>query len=177
VTRVIHRHAGCDSLYYPPLTTEVPRCPTTDSPHRRPPRGFRRVLYVALGLFFVALGVVGAVLPLLPTTPFLLLAGFFFARSSRRLNDWLLRNRLFGPIIRDWQTYRGVRLKVKIVALTMLPVVVFTSAYFGNLPLYLVVMLISLACVGAVVVIRLPLVREVPPTPPAQPELAGERVG
>ena len=139
--------------------------------------GFRRVLYVALGLFFVALGVVGAVLPLLPTTPFLILAGFFFARSSRRLNDWLLRNRLFGPMIRDWQKYRGVRLKVKIVALTMLPIVVFTSAYFGGLPLYLIVMLISLACVGAVVVIRLPLVREGPPEPVTQAKPELERVG
>ena len=134
--------------------------------------GFRRVVYVTLGLSFVALGVIGVVLPLLPTTPFLLLASYFFARSSRRLNGWLLRNRLFGPMIRDWQKYRGVRLKVKIVALTMLPIVVFTSAYFGGLPLYLIVMLISLACVGAVVVIRLPLVRDVPQP---QPEL--ERVG
>ena len=138
--------------------------------------GFRRVVYIALGLCFVALGVIGAVLPLLPTTPFLLLASYFFARSSRRLNGWLLRNRLFGPMIRDWQKYRGVRLKVKIVALTMLPIVVFTSAYFGNLPWYLIAMLITLACIGAIVVIRLPLVRDVP-IPPEQPELAREPVG
>ena len=138
--------------------------------------GFRRVVYVTLGLFFVALGVIGIVLPLLPTTPFLLLASYFFARSSRRLNQWLLRTRLFGPMIRDWQKHRGVRLKVKIVALTMLPIVVFTSAYFGNLPWYLVVMLITLACIGAVVVIRLPLVRDEAPAPP-QPDLASERAG
>ncbi len=138
--------------------------------------GFRRVVYITLGLSFVALGVIGVVLPLLPTTPFLLLASYFFARSSRRLNGWLLRNRLFGPMIRDWQKYRGVRLKVKIVALTMLPIVVFTSAYFGNLPWYLIVMLITLACTGAVVVIRLPLVRDVP-APLEQAELAREPVG
>ena len=136
--------------------------------------GLRRVLYVALGLFFVALALIGIPTPGMPTTPFLLLASYFFARSSRRLNDWLLRNRLFGPMIRDWQMYRGVRLKVKIVALTLLPVVVFTSAYFGGLPWYLVAMLIALACVGAVVVIRLPLVREIPP---ARDELARERAG
>ena len=138
--------------------------------------GFRRVVYVSLGLFFVALGVVGVVLPLLPTTPFLLLASYFFVRSSRRLNDWLLRTRVFGPMIRDWQKHRGVRLKVKVVALTMLPIVVFTSAYFGNLPWYLIVMLITLACIGAVVVIRLPLVRDEAHAP-AQPDLASERVG
>ena len=61
----------------------------------------------------------------------------------------------------------------------MLPIVVFTSAYFGNLPWYLIVMLIALACIGAVVVIRLPLVRDEPtvPTPLARPDLASERVG
>src|SRR5216684_390231 len=107
--------------------------------------GIWRVLYVALGLFFVALAVIGVVTPLLPTTPFLLLAAYFFARSSTRLHNWLLRSRLFGGLIRDWQRYRGVRLRVKVVALTMLPIVVFTSAYFGGLPWYLVVMLITLA--------------------------------
>ena len=138
--------------------------------------GFRRVLYIALGLFFVALGLIGIPTPGLPTTPFLLLASYFFARSSRRLNEWLLRNRLFGPMIRDWQKHRGVRLKTKIVALTMLPLVVFTSAYFGNLPWYLTLMLINLAIVGAVVVIRLPLVRDASPAPLREPELANEHV-
>jgi uncharacterized protein len=124
--------------------------------------GLRRAVYVGLGLFFVALAVVGVVTPMLPTTPFLLLAAFFFARSSRRLHDWLLRSRLFGGLIRDWQKHRGVRPRVKVVALTLMPLVVFTSAYFGGLPWYLVVMLIALALVGAVVVIRLPTVRDVP---------------
>src|SRR2546430_2529399 len=96
--------------------------------------GLRRVLYVSLGLFFVALGVIGVVTPLLPTTPFILLAAYFFARSSTSLHDWLLRSRLFGGLIRDWQRHRGVRLKVKVVALTLMPLVVCTSAYFGRLP-------------------------------------------
>src|SRR5262245_37960171 len=113
--------------------------------------GLRRALYVALGLFFVALAILGVVTPLLPTTPFLLLAAFFFVRSSPRLHAWLLRSRLFGGMIRDWQRHRGVRPRVKVVALTLMPLVVFSSAYFGNLPWYLVVLLIALAAVGAVV--------------------------
>jgi len=128
--------------------------------------GLRRILYVLFGLFFVGLGVLGAVLPVLPTTPFLLLASYFFVRTSQRLNNWLLRSRLFGGFIRDWQKHRAVRPKVKVVALTIMPVVVFTSAYFGNLPWYLVVMLIALASIGAYVVLRLPTIRE--PQPAAE---------
>lgn len=124
--------------------------------------GVRRAVYVAAGLFFVALAVVGVFTPLLPTTPFLLLSAFFFARSSARLHAWLLRSHLFGGLIRDWQAHRAVRPRVKVVALTLMPLVVFTSAYFGRLPWYLVVMLICLALVGAVVVLRLKTIRLAP---------------
>jgi 2,3-bisphosphoglycerate-dependent phosphoglycerate mutase len=126
-----------------------------------PVTGLRRVLFVALGLFFVGMGVLGAMLPILPTTPFLLLASYFFVRSSPRLNAWLLRSKIFGPMLRDWQKHRAVRPKVKATALTILPIAVISSAYFGNLPWYLVVMLIALALIGATVVIRLPVIREV----------------
>ena len=122
--------------------------------------GLRRVMYVALGLFFVGLAVLGAVLPVLPTTPFLLLASFFFVRSSQRLHDWLLRSRLFGPLLRDWNQHRAVRPRVKVVALVMLAVAVTCSAVFGRLAWYLVVMLVALASVGAFVVLRLPVIRE-----------------
>src|SRR5262245_25741123 len=143
--------------------------PGMQDPGLAPPKsatGLRRVVYVVLGLLFLGLATVGVFTPVLPTTPFLLLAAWFFARSSARLHAWLLRSRLFGGMIRDWQKHRGVRPRVKVVALTLLPLVVFTSAYFGNLPWYLVTMLIVLATIGAVVVIRLPLVREPPPVVP-----------
>jgi uncharacterized protein len=138
----------------------------------RPPaaRGVRRALYVALGVFFVGLGILGAFLPVLPTTPFLLLASFFFVRSSERLHNWLLRSRLFGPFLRDWQKHRGVRPRVKLVALTMLATAVTASAVFGGLPWYLVALLVVLGVVGAVVVLRLPVIRE--PATPASEEPA-----
>src|SRR3954469_324642 len=104
-----------------------PQHPAPPAPRPPPPppsaNGFRRVVYVSLGLFFVALAVVGVVTPLLPTTPFLLLAAFFFARSSSRLHAGLLRSRVFGGLIRDWQVHRGVRPRVKVVALTLMPLV------------------------------------------------------
>ncbi|WP_300071263.1 YbaN family protein [uncultured Ruegeria sp.] len=66
-------------------------------------------LWAALGLLCVALAVIGIVLPLLPTVPFLLLATFFFARSSSRLHNWLLSHRVFGPMIQDWQNSGAIR--------------------------------------------------------------------
>ncbi|MCE8522232.1 YbaN family protein [Ruegeria pomeroyi] len=66
-------------------------------------------IWAALGLICVALALIGVVLPLLPTVPFLLLAAFFFARSSERLHTWLLTHRLFGPMIVDWQQSGAIR--------------------------------------------------------------------
>lgn len=63
----------------------------------------RRLLYLGLGLASVALGALGVVLPLLPTVPFMLLAAFFFARSSPRLEAWIVEHPRFGPHIRAWR--------------------------------------------------------------------------
>src|SRR5262245_29700679 len=141
-----------------------------------PPRtvtGLWRAPYILLGLFFVGLGVVGAFLPVLPPTPFLLLASYFLVRPPHALNAWLLRSRLFGPFIRDWQRHRAVRPRVKVTALAMMSVAVFCSAYFGKLPWYLVVMLIALALIGAVVVLRLPVLRDAAPVPREEPVTPG----
>lgn len=61
-----------------------------------------RALWLGLGLLAVALGVVGLVLPVLPTTPFMLLAAGCFAKSSPRLHEWLITHRIFGPPLRNW---------------------------------------------------------------------------
>lgn len=117
--------------------------------------GTRKALYVAIGLGCVVLGALGAILPLLPTTPFLLLASYFFVRSSPRLHAWLLRNRLFGPFLRDWEVHRGVRRPVKITAICMILLVGGVSAASGKLPLPLLIGLFALLATGLLVVVRL----------------------
>ncbi|MFV0514597.1 MAG: YbaN family protein [Jhaorihella sp.] len=68
-----------------------------------------KFVWAGLGLICVGLAVVGAFLPLLPTVPFLLLASFFFARSSERLHHWILTHRTFGPVIEDWNRSGAIR--------------------------------------------------------------------
>lgn len=79
-----------------------------------------RRLWLALALVFVGLGSAGAVLPLVPTTPFLLLAAFCASRSSPRLHAWLYSHPRFGPLLRDWRDHRAIRPRAKIAALLLL---------------------------------------------------------
>ncbi len=87
----------------------------------------------AIGIIAVVLAILGVFLPLLPTTPFLLLASACFARSSDRLHGWLLNNKLFGTALRDFEQGKGMPLKAKVTALVLLWVSLAFSAFkLGN---------------------------------------------
>lgn len=107
-----------------------------------------RYVYLALGLLMVALGIIGAFLPVMPTTTFLIIAVFFFARSSPRLEAWVLNHKQFGPPVRNWQENRAISRKGKIAsALGM--TVGFTMFWFfakPNLWLWLGVLAFFIAC-------------------------------
>lgn len=87
----------------------------SEPPQQPPPqqRGLARVLLLALAIVSLALGLLGIVLPGLPTTPFILLAAWAAARSSPRLAAWLERHRVFGPLIRDWRAGGRVSRRAK----------------------------------------------------------------
>jgi uncharacterized membrane protein YbaN (DUF454 family) len=82
--------------------------------------GMARPVWLTIGVLSFACGVLGVVLPLLPTTPFVLLSAYAFAQSSPRLHRWLIQHPRFGPMIRNWQLYGAIDRRTKIVAFTVM---------------------------------------------------------
>ena len=94
-------------------------------------RTWIRILLIIAGTFFVGLGIVGIFVPLLPTTPFLLLAAVCYARSSQRFYGWLLNNKWFGSYIRNYLERKGIPLKAKVVTVTLLWITIGSSVAFA----------------------------------------------
>lgn len=95
-----------------------------------------RWLLWLVGAMSLGLGLIGVVLPGLPTTPFVLLAAACFARASPRVHQWMRDNRWIGPALRDWEQHRSLTLRIKTVALVSMAVMVSFSlwTFRGNLP-------------------------------------------
>ncbi len=92
-------------------------------PVLRPDRPlWQRLLWLIAGVLSLATGIVGIFLPLLPTTPFVLLAAFCFSRGSARCEAWLLNHPRFGPLVRDWRTHHAIPLRAKQLAWTMMAI-------------------------------------------------------
>jgi hypothetical protein len=90
-----------------------------------------RVLWLALGWAATACAIVGIALPLIPTTPFLLVAAYAFARSSPRLHHWLTTHKQFGPLIDDWHRYGAINRRAKITAVFVMAASLALSWFFG----------------------------------------------
>lgn len=134
------------------MLTERPR----PEPTKPPVTGAKRVLFLVLAGVFFVLGAAGAILPILPTTPFLLLTSYFLLRTSPKLNERLLRSRFFGPILRDWQERKGVQRHVKVKAIVIVTIVLSATIIFTSAPFYAKCMVGALGLIGILVVIRLP---------------------
>jgi uncharacterized membrane protein YbaN (DUF454 family) len=104
-----------------------------------------------VGMIAVVLAILGVFLPLLPTTPFLLLASACFARGSDRMHHWLITNKLFGSALRDFEEGKGMPLKAKVLAVLML----WGSLAFSALHLKNNAVIVLLLAVGVGVTIYL----------------------
>jgi len=87
------------------------------------------LLWAFAGVVSIAIGAIGVILPLLPTTPFLLAAAYCFARSSPKLHDWLLDHPTFGPLISNWDRYGSIDRRSKSIA--MIVILVTLGVSFG----------------------------------------------
>jgi uncharacterized protein len=128
----------------------------------------RRAVFFLLGWLFFGLGLAGALLPVLPTTPFMLLALWAFARSSRRFHDWLYQHRVFGPPLQRWDRERVIPLWVKGVAIGSMAAS-FTWVAVGVRPAWW-----ALAAMGAVMLAGVAFLASVPSRPRAAAPPSGE---
>lgn len=122
---------------------------------RRKARGWRRGVFLAGAAVTFALAVVGALLPGIPTTPFLLLTSYCLVNSSPALHRRLLRSPVLGELLSDWQRHRGIRRAVKIQALAFIAIVLGLTLWFSPLGTVSKLGVLMLASVGIVVVARL----------------------
>ncbi|MEM1380695.1 MAG: YbaN family protein [Pseudomonadota bacterium] len=119
-----------------------------------------RLIWFVVGVVALGLGMLGVILPLLPTTPFILLAAFAFARSSQRWHDWLVAHPVFGPMIANWRDYGAISRRAKIIG-TLSMAGVFVLSFVLNAPAtVLVVQAVVLIASAAFVLTR-------PAPPPA----------
>jgi uncharacterized protein len=114
----------------------------------------KKALLVAAGSACLALAVLGVFLPLLPTTPFLLLASACYVRSSERLHGWLLGNRVLGGYIKNFQERRGIPLRGRVVTVVLLWLPLLYSVYRLDL-LWLEVLLVLMGAAWSVLILRM----------------------
>lgn len=114
----------------------------------------RRVAWFALGAAALGLGALGVVVPLLPTTPFVLLAAFAFSRSSDRCHAWLLGHRVFGPLIRNWRAHGAISRPAKVAGILAMGAVVGVSVAINAPSALLAVQALVLVAVAAFVLSR-----------------------
>jgi uncharacterized membrane protein YbaN (DUF454 family) len=122
-----------------------------------------RALWLVTGLVCVGLGAIGIVLPILPTTPFLLAAAACFCKSSTRLYNWLINNKWFGEYIRNYKEGKGIPMKTKIITLTVLWATIGVSTIFilshllpPSLVLPMQLIMLSIAVGVSIHILRLP---------------------
>ena len=109
-----------------------------------------RAILITSGTIFLGLGLIGIFIPILPTTPFLLLAAACYARSSQRFYNWLMNNKWFGNYIKNYREGRGIPLKFKILTISLLWLTILNSIYFviNN---FLIEMILIIIAIGVTI--------------------------
>jgi uncharacterized membrane protein YbaN (DUF454 family) len=149
----------CNLMEYFAMEKKDVKMAECEKKGNRVTRGF----WLVAGVICVVLGTVGIVLPILPTTPFLLAAAACFCKSSTRMYNWLLNNKWFGEYIRNYKEGRGISMKTKITALTVLWITIGISIVFllnrllpSQLVLPMQLIMVAIAIGVSVHILKLP---------------------
>lgn len=114
----------------------------------------RRAVWFAVGVAALAVGAIGVVLPILPTTPFVIVAAFAFGKSSAALEDWLVSSRTFGPVIADWREHGAIAPRFKAAAVVMMAAVLLLSVAMSASTPVLIVQAVCMAGAAAFILSR-----------------------
>ena len=114
-----------------------------------------QILLITFGTFFVGVGIAGIFIPVLPTTPFLLISAALYARSSTRFYNWLINNRIFGKFIKDYREGKGIPLRLKIITIILLWITIGCSVVFAIDILWVRILLVVIAVGVTIHIIRI----------------------
>ena len=115
----------------------------------------KKFFYIILGTIALLLGIIGLALPVIPTTPLILLAAWCYYRSSPRFHDWLINHPYLGSIIEEYSDEKGIKKESKIKAIILTWSAVLVTAIFIVESLILRILVIGLACIGTYFILRL----------------------
>ena len=115
-----------------------------------------RAIWIVVGIVALALGAIGVFLPLLPTTPFILLAAFAFANSNERLHNWLLEHNIFGPLVANWRHHGAISRGAKVAGVLSMIAVVALSIVF-QVPTWIIVVQVIVLSAAALFILSRPL--------------------
>lgn len=105
----------------------------------------KKILLIIAGTFFVGIGIIGIFIPILPTTPFILIAAALYARSSQKFYKWIINNKVFGRYIKNYREGKGIPLIIKISTIALLWITIGCSALFAVEILFIRIIMILIA--------------------------------
>ncbi|MBU4293630.1 MAG: YbaN family protein [Actinobacteria bacterium] len=105
----------------------------------------KKILLIVAGTFFIGIGIIGIFIPILPTTPFILIAASLYARSSQKLYKWIINNKVFGRYIKNYREGKGIPLIIKISAIALLWITIGCSALFAVEILFIRIIMVLIA--------------------------------
>ncbi len=132
-------------------------------------RKTKRLLYLAFGWLMFAIGFIGVFVPLLPTTPLMILALWGFSNGSESLHNWLYNHPKYGPTLRDWDQYRMIPVKAKVMSISMMSISAVIMIFFVDVPLIALICALGLMAYGAIYVLTKPS-RIITPKPERKPQ-------